>query len=200
MDEDTIFKIISVLVFIGIIGGMVTAAYILRKGPPAKNPNAITYNNFPFIRDQNNFWLTQWQNKDKIYNLQFRYLPNETLDIPVEGQIDNSFFTGEVYITFDPAPSGLQNLTLAAGELSLNLARGLNYSLKPSCTKNASGCENLPIITCEQNKSVPIIYLSYKTPTMISLNGNCITIQGGGRELIRSVDRLLYLWYGIITA
>ena len=199
MDEDTISKIISIAVFLGIIAGMIAAAVILRQGPVKKN-NTITYNNFEFIRTPQNLWGTIWHNTqdNQDRELQFRYLPNETVDVPMTGQIEQSFFENEIYVTFDPANGSLQNLTIAITDLSLNLARGLNYNLVAACTTNATGCENRPIVTCEKNVSIPIIYLSHKSPTQITLNGLCITIQGEGKELIRSVDKLLFVWYGII--
>src|SRR3989338_10897208 len=199
MDEDTIFKIISIVVFLGIIVGMITAAVILRQGP-VKKTSTISYNNFEFIRTSQNLWGTIWHNTqdNQDRELQFRYLPNETVDIQMTGQVGQSFFENEIYVTFDPAAAGLQNLTIAATDLSLNLARGLNYDLVAACTTNATSCENRPIVTCEQNATIPIIYLSSKSPTQIALSGMCITIQGEGKELIRSVDKFLYVWYGII--
>src|SRR3989338_2142013 len=107
MDEDTISKIISIAVFLGIIAGMIAAAVILRQGPVKKN-NTITYNNFEFIRTPQNLWGTIWHNTqdNQDRELQFRYLPNETVDVPMTGQVGQSFFENEIYVTFDPAAAG----------------------------------------------------------------------------------------------
>ncbi|TAL58087.1 MAG: hypothetical protein EPN86_00795 [Nanoarchaeota archaeon] len=200
MDEDNVIRIISIVVFVAIIAGMAAGAYWLKSHRVQPKQTQIVYNNFYFVRDTtNNFWGTQWQNNGRLYELQFRYLPNETLDVPIDGQINQSFFNSTIYITFNPSQSNLQNMTLAVGELSLNLARGLDYDIAAACTQNATGCENRPIVTCEKNQTVPVIYLVEKEQTKVTLSGNCMVLQGQGRELLRSVDRILYVWYKIVS-
>ena len=194
--DSPILKIILVWVFVGIIAGMVYAGIAFR-APKTQSNNAIIYNNFEFYQTQVG-WGVDWQDKDQVYKLQFRNLPTEVESVPIVGKLNEDFFKGYLFITFDPKEDGLQNLTLAAGELSLNLARGLDYDLIAACTSsNNSACKDRPVITCA-NTSQPVVYLLEKAPTQVNLSGNCITLQGEGKELIKSVDRLLYVWYRII--
>ncbi len=213
MKEDTLFRIIAVVVFCGIVLGMVWAAWHMKTaGPPVSRAKVITYNNFQFVNQKNfwnaktgqapiitNFWYTQWANGGKTYDLQFRYLPNETLDVAMQGQISPDFFNDTIhYLTFDPASSNLQNLTLAATDLGSHLHIVLNYNVTVACTQNATGCEYRPIVNCDANSTSPIFYLRYATPPAVVLKGNCITVQGEGSDIIRATERLLYVWYGII--
>ncbi len=195
-NESTLMKVFLIVLFFAIISGMVYAGIAFRT-PKTQSNNAIKYNNFEFYQTDIG-WGVDWQNSDQIYKLQFRNLPSEVETVPMVGKLNDDFFKGYLYITFDPKEDGLQNLTLATGELSLNLARGLDYNLIASCTSsNNSACADRPVVSCK-NTSQPIIYLVEKSPTLVNLSGNCITLQGEGKDLIKSVDKLLYVWYRII--
>lgn len=192
-NESPLFKIFLVVMFFGIIIAMAFGAIYFRT--PQNQSEKVKYNNFEFTKTETG-WVTEWEKDRQLYMLQFRYLPTETLSVPMIGQVNDSFFKGYIYVTFDPKSEGLQNVTLAAGELSLNLARALDYYLIPACTMNGTGCQE--IITCE-NSTLPVMYLKEQGPTQVTLEGNCITLQGEGKELLRSVDRLLYVWYRITS-
>ncbi|MBI5072929.1 hypothetical protein HZA99_03860, partial [Candidatus Woesearchaeota archaeon] len=44
----------------------------------------------------------------------------------------------------------------------------------------------------------PVVYLKSGSPTVIYAEGNCLTVQGEGPELVRAVDRFLLKLYNIM--
>ena len=159
----------------------------------------VEYNYFTFEKIAD-MWTTHVKNNDQLFEVTLRYNPFEVENLTITGELDKSFNQGEIYVTFNPLAEDeeFRYLALAASELALNLVRGLNKTIIPSCTKNETdACINRSVVDCShEDKSV--IFIDAKPPTQIILDGRCVTLQGKELELIRAVDRLLYQWYGII--
>ena len=67
----------------------------------------------------------------------------------------------------------------------------------PACDRNKTiACETVPIIDCDNTKEL-VLYVRYAPETKITLEDNCIIIEGQDLELVRAVDRLLYQFYEI---
>ncbi|OYT31283.1 hypothetical protein B6U93_03865 [Candidatus Woesearchaeota archaeon ex4484_78] len=158
----------------------------------------ITYNNFEFQKI-GNLWKTTVQVGPQQYELILRYNPKQVENVSVKGKAAR-FKEPPIYITFNPEEEqdNMKYLALAGAELSQSITRALGKEVKPACTQNTTYyCHNISIVKCgEENKSV--IYITAKEPTQIQLTENCITLQGKGMDLLRSVDLLLYRYYGII--
>ena len=160
----------------------------------------LSYNNFEF-KQQDKFWHTLWQRNDKVYTISLRYNPKEVEDVPVLGVLNNTFNKrNKIYITFDPQANNSQfkYLAVSASELTINLAGPLGKNVVAACTKNfTSGCASRPIVSCDDvNENVIVVEASGEPK--ISLNGTCMIFSGAGLDLVKSVDKALYLWMGII--
>ena len=155
------------------------------------------YNFFEFVKIDN-IWYTEWQKDNKIYTVSMRHNPHEVEDLPIVGNLSSSFNRQEVYVSFHPTEGNFTVLSLAAGELSLNMFRALGVKPIAACLiNNTEVCSDRPIVTCEdEGKSV--ITIIDKGDPGIALRGECIRLQGEGMDLLKSVDRLLYQWYGIM--
>jgi hypothetical protein len=91
----------------------------------------------------------------------------------------------------------LQYVALAAAELSLNYARGLDRNISAACTVNETdACTQRPIVSCDDGDKA-VILLNQTGDAGILLRGNCIELTGKGFELTRAVDRLLYHFFKI---
>ena len=112
-----------------------------------------------------------------------------------------------IYITFNPTEDNQKYVALAASELTLSMAKGMNINPVAACDRNESddelkqreidrACTNRSIITCESGK--PAVYLLQEEPAKVEMKGNCVLVQGVGMNLTKAVDRLLYEWYGIM--
>lgn len=155
------------------------------------------YNFFEFVKIDN-IWYTEWQKDDVLYTLSFRNSPHEVEQLPIVGKLNESFNRPEAYITFNPEEGNFSVLALAAGELSLNMFRALKVKPIAACMNNATKvCEDLPIVRCGDT-GTSVIHIVDKGDPGIVLRGDCIILQGEGMDLLKSVDRLLYQWYGII--
>ena len=162
----------------------------------------ITYNNWEFTKMADMWWF-EWQKGEKLYTIPLRFNPYETEDVSMLGQLNMTLFNSGkyVYITFDLSNESSQDLTalaLAATELTQNIATAINRVPLAACANNMSdACEGRPIKTCS-NTDEPVIYLKEGGEASITLDSNCIVLEGGGFELLRAVDRLLYHWYKIM--
>jgi hypothetical protein len=164
--------------------------------------NTVTYNNWEFTEVADLWWF-EWQKGGNLYRVPLRFNPYEVEDVPVLGKLNEQQFNSqkEIYVTFDFSNESKQNITilaLAATEMTQNIATAINRTPIAACTNEFNEvCEERPIKTCE-NTNEPVIHLKEGGEAGIFLEGNCITVQGERFELLKSVDRLLYHWYGIM--
>ena len=187
-----VLSVVLTLVLVGILFGM---KYVYSPSYPK-----LTYNNFEF-RQQDRFWHTLWQRNDKLYTISLRYNPKEVESVPVFGVLNNTFnVRRQIYVAFDPLSekSTFKYLALAASELTINLAGPLGKNIVAACTQNESvGCASRPVVSCENVDKNVIVLQANGTP-QIALNGTCMVFSGSELDLVKSVDKALYLWMGII--
>ena len=89
-------------------------------------------------------------------------------------------------------------LALAGTELGESLSKVFERDVFSACTTNETEeCADKPVITCDNTDSA-VIFMKAEGETGILLDDNCITVQGEGFELLRAVDKLLYISYNII--
>ncbi len=191
--------IIGFLLLAIIIGGHFGwRAYKLHKQQEIINENIKYYNGYKFTKFHNT-WLTDVAVDKTLFSLEFRFLPNQTENISMEGMLA-AFSSRQVYVTFDPYESNLSYTTLAAYDVSSNLATVFNVEPVAACTRQQNGtCPPRPIASCD-NDTISVIYFKLADKPEISMDGKCITISGRGFDLVRGVDRLIYSLLGIIKA
>lgn len=195
-DSDSMkFLIIGlVVIVVAIAAGFAIVKYL----PQKQNTEVFTYNNFLFTK-LGGLWWTQVQKGNTIYDVSLHYSPKEVENITVNGSLDSRFNRAGVYLAFDPTVEEQKYVALAAGQLSLNLARAIEMTPVAACTKNITdACANRPIVTCD-NTDLPVIFLDITQDARVLLSGNCIIVSGKDREILRAAERLLYYWYGIVN-
>ena len=163
-----------------------------------ESENTRIYNGFVFVRE-GPIWYTQVRNPDtnNLYNFGVRFNPIQVENITIEGNVDESFRTGDVYITFEPYDDELAYISLASTELSLNLARAMGVNVTAACMEEHPHCVNREIITCN-NTDKPVIEIINSDEAKLVMDGNCMRIQGREFELLRVVDRVIFQAYGIM--
>ncbi|NQU79868.1 hypothetical protein HQ545_08945 [Candidatus Woesearchaeota archaeon] len=155
------------------------------------------YNGFSFV-NLGGIWYSNVQKGNTIYDITFNNGPKDVDDIVVEGVLSSRFNSDELYITFDPNATYANYIAVANAGLSMGLVKGFGYQLTAGCTSNQSStCLSTKVITCEDSDE-PVIYFKEDPETKITLNDNCVTVQGLGPEIVRAKDRLLMRWYGIM--
>jgi len=190
-NKSWIILLVSVIVIAAIF-----AVFFLTRADEGK----VTYNNFEFV-NIDGLWQTKWEREGQLYILDFRFNPEQVEDVPVEGATDVRFQLETVYLTIDPSEEKLQETaykSVAAIELSRKLTDPFYRTVVTACTRNETeACSERPIVTCENTNS-SVIYLKKADETKIILDGNCVTIQGTGQEIIRAADKALFQWLGIM--
>ncbi len=187
-----------------VIGGIILGLLFLigiRPLLPEEQGKTITYHNFLFEEIEGN-WFFDWQRENVLYTVSLRYNPYDVENLTIRGVLNQSFNTRKnIYVTFDPelgeSTKNFTTLALSATELTQSMAKVLGFKPLSACTRNSTNCPEVDIVTCE-TKNVSVIYLTDVGEPGIVLNQNCITLRGEGFGLLKSVDRLLYQWYGVM--
>ncbi|MBD3319347.1 hypothetical protein GF342_05560 [Candidatus Woesearchaeota archaeon] len=183
---------IIIILFLALLFG---GKYISADDPTG----AVTYGGFEFVKDDTH-WRFSWQREGVEYRIPLRFNPLEAETVPVKGVLDPKFNKlSPIYIVFDPndPQSDFSHLSLGAGELSFNLVQALGKQIESACATAHESCGNHSIVQCG-DKDKAVVMLKTASPTQITIQDTCITIQGEGMELLRGIDYVLYKWYGII--
>ncbi len=164
------------------------------------------YNGFEFTKS-GDMWFTEVQKfrTNQIYIIELRYDPKSLEDIPVYGNPKNfvkmldPYEEKAAYITFDPLSKNLSYTALVAADLSTNLKKVMDIQLLPACTRNETiACSELPVIDCT-NKENMVLMLKEGSYAKIIMNENCLILEGSGNELVKAANKLLLIWYNIMS-
>jgi len=160
----------------------------------------VEYNYFTF-EEEGGLWKTTLTRGNQAYEVHLRFNPEQVEDTTFNGSTSRAFFEPPIHITFDPDahPDDMKYLALGGAELSLNIVKALGLEVRAACTKNITdACIDRPILTCDA-KNTSVIQMKIGTPAGVYQKDRCIIVQGEGFDLLKSIDRLLYHWYGIIN-
>jgi hypothetical protein len=168
---------------------------------PAPPEKKVMYNGFEFVQLVDGFWQFRWQKGNEVYNVPLRYNPAQLDNVTVVGSLDPRFATRpEVYVAVDPSnASDQQYVGLGVGETGLNLLKAFNVNLVAACTRNETdACTVRPIVSCEKDSDKSIIVIREGDGPTVIHEGSCIIVRGDKMDLLQSVDRLLYRFYGVM--
>ncbi len=189
--------VIALCILIIVVGAFFASQHFMKKGPETKY-EVVTYNGFQFVKIAD-LWHFNWEKDGQTYVVALQYHPQQVEDVPIYGETDERFRQQHIYITHNPAESGLSYVALATTELTASLVGTQNLEIEGACAENKTAdCAAAPIINCDNTNS-SVIYIKEADETRVDLNGNCMTIQGKEMELLRATEKVLYIWYNIIT-
>ena len=187
------------LIVLGVLVLMVIAILLVKRVYVPRSPYpTVTYNNFEFEQIEG-MWYVKWQRDGNVYNMGFRYNPKEVEDVPVRGGLNATFKRQPFYVTFDPDgnQSNFKYIALGIAELGLNVVRAMDGQIESACTRNVSeACDGHPIVSCDDDDKA-VIYFKTVNETRVRLDGNCMTIEGTGLEMLKAVDRVLFHFMNI---
>ncbi len=156
------------------------------------------YNGYSFVK-ADGLWWTEMNKFGTLLKIPLHFGPKELGNIPVNGELDPAFNSpDEIYIAIDPK---VQNkyYSLAVSELSFNIVKGLDRTPVGSCTEENWACDNRTIVSCENAAGRAVIELALEGSPGITIEGTCIILSGANDyDIVKSVDRLLYKWYGVM--
>lgn len=179
-----------------IVLAILAIVYIGRFFSPT-GPEISEYNNWKFYQ-QDKTWHFNWQGQN-LYDVQLRNHPTAVEKIPLIGKLNDTFNDREeIYVTIDPRQKDqMKWLSLAKAELIWSLIGPFNKKIIDACTVNTTECEGFPIVNCA-TPNASVIMLAADGPSMIYSQDECILLTGKENDLVKSVDKLLYKWYGVI--
>lgn len=153
----------------------------------------MEYKDKTFTKQQN-LWTTEINGQKKS----FYYFPSQVEDIEVDADaISTIQNTPMLYVTYDPNQTTVNYIAQAIFDLDEEFSNYNIYSVKALTKENEF---DLPIINCENATAyLPVIYFEQTNKTEISFSNNCITVEAKtGIDFLRTKDRLLYAFFGII--
>ncbi len=205
LKEEQTIKKETILIFTAI--SMVVILVLLVVGvkfyEPEEKAPTLVYHGFMF-EQKAGFWHFNWQADDgRLYTVSLRFNPEEAAKIPLKGESIAKFNehlknSNIVYIAFDPTADNFTYTALAAGELSLSIARALEITPVAACTVNETeACISRPIVSCNSTDKAVIYLDDDEDEPKIVQKDNCLIISGRGFEKLRAADRVLYHWYKV---
>lgn len=199
-DKVLVFAIATIIV---ILIGIFALKFIL---PEEKIDTSMyyEYNGFAFEKVEN-MWVTQVQTNNIELTVPLRYGALEVDTIKISGELSKDFYSiGNVFISFNPLQEPIKDTSLASLELAVNLAKineieGYRRNITAAYLIEHNDGGEYPVITCENTPDSIVYQLIEKAPAKITLDGNCITLQGEHEDLIKAVDRFLLYRYNILN-
>ncbi len=189
IDSNTRYMFFVLIALLLILGGIIGLRYWYE---PAQEETGYIYNGFTFT-NVTGLWYTQLQKEETgvLYNVPLHFGPRELETVSLQGNALSFLNNSKMYITFDPIGSSFEYVALSASELSINLAQTFNITPVGACTTNETkACSDRPIVRCGKTKDATI-YLRQSNETGVIVDGNCVIVQGRGKNLVRATDRLL---------
>lgn len=161
---------------------------------PDDNPIVESYGPWQFTWSPP-IWKTFYRSDDQLYEIQFRYLPQEVDNITVRGS--DVRLAAPLYLSFDPDMSNASKsyVSVAFSDASTKLTRMYGISPIAACTSNLTdpACAGFPQITCSSNVSA-IVFTEAVEPSL-TIEGSCISIEGTGEDLYRAET---LMWYRLL--
>lgn len=156
------------------------------------------YNGFSVIK-VDGLWWTDLNRHGETIRIPLHFSPKEVEAIPILGRLNDSAFNKEenLYLSINPLVRD-KYYTLALSELSFNIAKGIDRTPIGSCTEKNFACDNRTIVSCADTQGKAVVEMQLAEKASIEYSGSCIKLSGNGYELVKAVDKILYMWYGIM--
>ncbi|MFH1642918.1 MAG: hypothetical protein ABIC04_08550 [Nanoarchaeota archaeon] len=158
------------------------------------------YNGYSFV-NVDGFWFTEMKSQSgrTLYSLDFRFGPKEVTEVEVRGKLNIELFdsANDYYITYNPVGQDFRYEVLAVGDINQHMLKVFKKNPIAACDRNETGaCKVRPIIKCDNTDKL-VFYINKSTETSVEFKDNCIVINGDELDLVKAVDKLLYLLYNI---
>lgn len=167
-------------------------------GGELDDKEGYVYNGYSFVK-ADGLWWTEMNKFGTLLKVPLHFGPKELEDIPITGTLSPKFNDGEqLYVAIDPDVND-KYYSLALSELSFNIVKGLDREPVGSCIKENWACDNRTLVSCNNTQGKAVVELALEEGPGIELQGTCIKVKGNYQyDIVKSVNRLLYQWYGVM--
>lgn len=193
--KSALIALIVILIAIGI-------GYFGSKFLPERERPVYEFNGYTF-KEEGPVVFTQLQVGNDLYTIPLRFGPRDLKDVNIEGNFSRFTYlvktNGFMFLLLDDWEVRNGNLSMAVNEISKNVDKVLHLQTVAACTSNNSACQrlNMSVMSCD-DAELPMVYFVPEKDAKIEIDGACITLYGDGEGIVRSADRLLLQWFGIM--
>jgi hypothetical protein len=155
-------------------------------GMDKEEENKVEYKGLTFVQTDSG-WMAYANDEDKII------LANNPLELNESFEkVSYSFkMLGKVYLSISP----YDNVRGAVQELERNGFLSQQQRVVMACYEDSEACKEMPLKTCEDAaESVGVMVLKEANETSVTLEGNCLTVEG--KNLLNIVDKFIVDQYG----
>jgi hypothetical protein len=189
--------IFAIGVFTLVLAGLIYLA-LPDQDAPEPGPERETYGPWVFEWEPP-FWKTLYQRDERVFDIRFRYLPQEVENITVQGT--EARLVSPFYLSLDPSMSAESkaHVGVAFTDATAKLRGIYGETPLPACTRNDTDptCLTFPAVDCGTPNASAIIFTEAPEPS-VTLNGTCIIIEGTGADLYRAETLMWYRLLGIV--
>ncbi len=166
---------------------LIMALSVLNLAIDAPTDEKYSYKSKTFTKVEGG-WLTYFGDSAVMLAYGPKDLDNITMDIDIS-KLNN---VQKIYMSTGPVKDGGMRRAL----FDFGRYVQLTPKIVMACNKDVQGCEKLPIKTCEDaTGDVGIITFIESDNPSVKLEGNCLSIEGSGEEMVMYVDKLIWEIY-----
>jgi hypothetical protein len=205
-DKSLIYTIAIIIIILAIFAGIYIYSNIKKAQTAQPDVSTQYYNNYTFLKFEDNKWYTNIMIRNYPYTIPFYYNPNELEGILIDNNAvskvrDFRMNHSSAYIALDPNESSIQ--VIAGVEIARILGNKyniFNFDLKTSFTKDPGIYSDYPIITCDNaSNDVMVFLMLVGKENKVYSEDNCIIIESLNiTETIRVADAFSYKLLGIM--
>lgn len=159
-----------------------------------------TFNVKKVIRDLYVGWQVEMVVNEQPYILELYNDPASLEDIPTDRAAKANLLDDKVmYVTWEPNTNRSLTTAFAFAEINKVVDNPDIFGIPVNLSK-MSPYKNDTVKTCaDATKASSVIWLKLGTETSVSMDGNCVIVQGTNEdEILRAADRLVFLLLGIM--
>jgi len=201
------FTFIIIIIILFIFAAIYMYSNMIKKQSPQEGVSTLYYNNYTFLKFDDNKWYTNIMIRNYPYTVPFYYNPGELEDIYIDTATVNKIKDfrmnhSSAYISLDPGESSIQ--VIAGVEIARILGNKyniFNFDLKTAFTKDPETYSDYPVITCSNaSNNVMVFFMDVGKENRVYSVDNCIIIESLNiTETIRVADALSYKLLNIMT-
>ena len=146
------------------------------------------YHGLKFVKTEQGVW-TAYKGDQQITLM---YSPEDLEKIEIPANIGMISYSQKIYISTEDIRANAQPMDYFKKRI------GITDSKPYACTKDAPGCEELPLKTCEDaTQSQAVVIFKRAEETKIDYKANCLTMEGDSENLRKAIDKLYFTLAGI---
>lgn len=146
------------------------------------------YHGLKFVKTEQGIW-TAYKGNEQITLM---YSPEDLEKIEIPANVGMISYSQKIYISTDDIRANASPMEYFRKRI------GITDSKPYACVKDMTGCESLPLKTCDDaTQDQAVVVFKRAEQTKVEYKANCLTMEGDSENLIKAVDKLYFTLAGI---